>query len=276
MILLADSGSTKTDWKLIKGNEVVSSFQTIGFNPYIISSDAILEELNSSKLNAVKEEVSQVHLYAAGCATSVNQLVLQKPLSLFFSNAKVAVSHDMLAAARATCGNEKGMVAILGTGSNSCLYDGAEIIDNIRALGYVLGDYGSGADIGKAFLKKVLAKEFNEVLQAKFDSLIDVDDVLENVYKKPLPNRYLAGFSKFVHQHIHKEEMRTIVIDCLKKFFETNICKYTDYTNYKLHIVGSVGLVYKDLIEEVAANYGVELGIVIKTPIDELVNYHLA
>lgn len=275
MKLIADSGSTKTDWRLIKGDELISPFETIGFNPYIISSEAVLKELNQSELKAICSEVKEVYLYAAGCSAKANQEILKKPLCNFFVNAKVNVSHDLLAAARATCRKEKGMVAILGTGSNSCLYDGKEIVENVRALGYVLGDYGSGADIGKAFVQKVFAKEFNDELQHKFDAILQVNEVLDAVYKKPLPNRYLASFNKLVAENIKEKEVGDMVKYRLRLFFENNICKYTNYKNYPLHIVGSIGLVYKGIIQQVAKEFGIEIGEVIQKPIDNLVSYYL-
>lgn len=275
MILIADSGSTKTDWKLIEKGEVKASYETIGFNPYIISSDAVLEELNQSDLKVIDNEVEEVHLYAAGCSTKANQELLQVTLAKFFKNAKVNVNHDLMAAARATCFNNEGMVAILGTGSNSCLYNGSEVIENVRALGYVLGDYGSGADIGKAFLQKVFAKEFNEGLQYKFDNQIQINEVLDAVYKKPLPNRYLASFNKIVAENISEKEVEELVKSRLILFFEYNICKYSNFSQYPLHIVGSIGVVYKHIIEAIAKDYGLKLGEVIQKPIDNLVSYHL-
>ena len=159
MILIADSGSTKTDWRLVVEGGEINSFETIGFNPYFITSESILTELIKSDLNEIKESVTEVYFYAAGCSSQKNRTVIQEPLNTFFCNSKVEVQHDMLAAARATCGKEKGIVGILGTGSNSCLYDGEKITENIRALGFILGDYGSGADIGKNFIKAFLANE---------------------------------------------------------------------------------------------------------------------
>jgi len=275
MIIIADSGSTKTDWKLVDNKEVKASYKTVGFNPYILASDDVLKVLNSSELLTVKDKITEVHLYAAGCARATNQEILKKPLGQFFSNAAINVNHDLLAAARATCGKEKGMVAILGTGSNSCLYDGENIVENITSLGYVLGDYGGGVDIGKAFVKKVLGKEFNKSLQAKFELFVLVDEVLDSVYKKEMPNRYLASFNKIVAEHISEKEIEELVIQRLNLFFQKNICKYSNYKSYPLHIIGSVGLVYKGLINDIANSYGITLGSVIQKPIDNLVFYHL-
>lgn len=275
MILIADSGSTKTDWKLVDNKEVKASYKTVGFNPYILASDDVLKVLNSSELLTVKNKITEVHLYAAGCARATNQEILKKPLGQFFSNAAINVKHDLLAAARATCDKEKGMVAILGTGSNSCLYDGENIVENITSLGYVLGDYGGGVDIGKAFVKKVLGKEFNKSLQAKFEPFVLVDEVLDSVYKKEMPNRYLASFNKIVAENISEKEIEELVKRRLSLFFKYNICKYSNFGQHPLHIVGSVGLVYRDLIEQVAKDFNVELGKVIQKPIDNLVAYHV-
>ena len=278
MILIADSGSSKTAWKLVDNSEIVSSFETIGFNPYIISSKEVLEVLNSSELLAIKYKVEEVHLYAAGCARVDNQEILKEPLSQFFSNATINVNHDLLAAARATCGKEKGMVAILGTGSNSCMYDGQDIVENITSLGYILGDYGGGVDIGKTFLSKLLGGDLSKKTEVEFkkEYNLSVADILDAVYKKPLPNRYLAGFNKFVYQNIQKEELKSIVRGCFNKFFETNICKYVNHKATPLHFVGSIAFLYQDILKEVSNKYDVEVGVIIKDPINKLVSYHLS
>lgn len=277
MILIADSGSSKTAWKIVDNSEIIDSYETIGFNPYIISSKEVLEVLNSSELLAIKYNVSEVHLYAAGCTRVDNQEILKEPLSQFFSNATINVNHDLLAAARATCGKEKGMVAILGTGSNSCMYDGKDIVENITSLGYILGDYGGGVDIGKTFLSKLLGGDLSENIEKAFNEeyKLSVADILDSVYKKPLPNRYLAGFNKFVYQNIEKEELKSIVKNCFNKFFEANISKYANHKETPLHFVGSIAFIYQDILKEVSSQYGVEIGLVIKDPVDKLVSYHI-
>ena len=159
MILIADSGSTKTDWRLVHSNGNTSSYHTIGFNPYHIKEPVILEALQGAELSEIKQKVTQVFFYGSGCSTPQNCWMIEGVLSSFFSQAKIAVWHDMLAVARATCGKEKGMAAILGTGANSCWYDGHLIVENVAALGYILGDYGSGAHIGKAIVCGFLENE---------------------------------------------------------------------------------------------------------------------
>ena len=277
MILIADSGSTKTDWRLIRDNSEVSSFSTIGFNPYIIDEKAIIQELVASDLSVVKHEIKEVFFYGAGCSTDKNNNIVLGALTSFFINASVDVNHDMLAAARAACSEKGGMVAILGTGSNSCLFNGKEIIENISALGYILGDYGSGADIGKSFIKAYLEKELPKEIATDFfkQNQLSATDILDAVYKKELPNRFLANFSQFVYQNIQHPYMIALVKARLVLFFEKNICKYSNFKSHKLHLVGSVAFVYQDLIRDAAKQYNVEIDKIIKQPIDGLVTFHL-
>ena len=227
MILIADSGSTKTDWRLVVEGGEINSFETIGFNPYFITSESILTELIKSDLNEIKESVTEVYFYAAGCSSQKNRTAIQEPLNTFFCNSKVEVQHDMLAAARATCGKEKGIVGILGTGSNSCLYDGEKITENVRALGFILGDYGSGADIGKNFIKAFLANELADGIQDAFieEYNLSTDDILEAIYKKAMPNRFLASFSLFVYENIEDPIIRQNVVSRFDLFFENGNCE---------------------------------------------------
>jgi len=278
MILIVDSGSTKTDWRLVKNNEENLSFETIGFNPYFIDSASILNELTGSKLAEIRKDVTQVFFYGAGCSSKDKCKVIFNPLNTFFCNARIEVEHDMLAAARATCGKEKGMVAILGTGSNSCLYNGHTITENVAALGYLLGDNGSGADIGKTFIKAFLGKELPSVVEQDFNEQygLNITDILDAVYKQALPNRFLAGFSLFVHQHLDNPSIVKMVEQRFDLFFEKNICNYSNYQDYPLHLVGSIAANYQPLIEKIAAKYSVKIGSVIKQPIKELVKYHLS
>lgn len=276
MILVADSGSTKTDWRLIKSNGDVGTFSTIGFNPYHVTEALVLEHLNRSKLIAIKEAVTEVFFYGAGCSSKEKCTIIGNPLREFFNRAVVRVEHDMLGAARATCGNDSGMVGILGTGSNSCLYNGQDIIENVPALGYILGDYGSGVHIGKRFLQALLGKELPKEVEQTFkqEFQLDLSAILDAVYKQPLPNRFLAGFSRFVYHHLDVPELYAIVVECFDDFFLTNITKYTDYQEYQLHLIGSVASVYREVIKEVAEDYEVKLGKVIQQPIEELVKFH--
>lgn len=276
MKLIADSGSTKTDWRLVDSNNKIESFQTIGFNPYHISNDEILAELNKSALKNVKQEIKEVVFYGAGCSSPAKSNEIKKALQQFFIQATISVDHDLLAAARALCGHGKGMVAILGTGSNTCLFDGENITANVSALGYILGDEGSGAYIGKTFIQALLNKELSKEMEDNFKQQynLTLTEVLDAVYKKPLPNRFLAQFAKFIYENKTSPEITTLIDNCFKSFFEKHICKYENYQQYPLNIVGSIGFVFKNEIENVAKNYKVKIGKVIKQPIDELVKFH--
>ena len=275
MILVADSGSTKTDWRLVTPDDVLS-YSTIGFNPYHVVISQVLDELNKSALIEVSKLVTQVNFYGAGCSSVEKSDLIKNALLQFFRNAKVEVNHDLLAAARATCGKNKGMTAILGTGSNSCLFDGENIIDNIPALGYILGDEGSGVDMGKTLIKKYLNKELSNNLSEKLteEYSLSLNTILNAVYKDPLPNRYLAQFTQFIKKHEAEPEMDEIVKNCFQHFFEVTICKYDNYKNYQLNIVGSIATVFSKQLKEVALHNEVEIGKTVKSPIDELVLFH--
>lgn len=275
MILIADSGSTKTDWRLVKGEEVIS-FSTIGFNPYFVTKEDVLRELKQSELKRIAQDVRQVYFYGAGCASSEKREFIKEVFLQFFSKATIAVEHDLLGAARATCKDKPGMAAILGTGSNTCIYNGEKVIENIPALGYILGDEGSGAHLGKSFIKAYLGKELSEKTAKKFydQYQLELIDILNAVYKESFPNRFLASFSPFIYKNINDIEVLTLVKSCFNAFFDKHICRYDNYKKNQLHLVGSVAYYYQDIISEIASEKGLTIGIIIKQPIEELVTYH--
>lgn len=277
MILIADSGSTKTDWRLVNSDKQIQSFQTIGFNPYYIAKQQMLEELSKSALADNKISVTHVYFYGAGCSSFAKSSEIKQTLNSFFSNAEIEVSHDLLAAARALCREQAGLVAILGTGSNSCFFDGRTIVKNVSSLGFILGDEGSGAHLGKTFIQTLLNKEISLDIQLKFDEKFNLTlpDILDAVYKKPLPNRFLAQFVPFILENKSNNQINDIIHSCFQSFFTKHVCKYENYQQYPLHIVGSVGYVFKTELEKVANSNRVELGKIIKQPVDELVKYHL-
>jgi len=276
MILIADSGSTKTDWRLVNGSEQMQSFQTIGFNPYYISEQQILDELSKSALTEIKQQVTQVFFYGAGCSSEAKSGEIKQTLGKFFNQAKVEVDHDLLAAARSVSGKKAGLVAILGTGSNTCFFDGTTIVKNVSSLGYILGDEGSGAHLGKTFIQALLNEEISAELKQQFGEKYQLSllDILDAVYKKPLPNRFLAQFAPFVLENKQHPQIAAIINACFSQFFEKHICKYEYYQTYPLNMVGSIGFAFKNEIEQVAIHYGVTLGVVIKQPIDGLVKFH--
>lgn len=277
IVLIADSGSTKTDWVALENGELIYSIQTIGLNPYFTSEevyDKTVQEIRE-EMNGL-EQFSHVYFYGAGCSSKEKSTWLSSVLQKHFTKAKVEILHDMLGAARALCGKEAGMVAILGTGSNSCLYDGTNIIANRKALGYILGDEGSGAYIGKTFIQQVLNEELESSVIESFykDNNLDADQIIHNVYKEAFPNRFLASFSLWLKNN-QPDLFESIAKEAFRSFFEKHISRYDNYRNYSLSVIGSVGYHNKELLEEIGREYGVDLKKVIKSPIEGLIEYHV-
>lgn len=278
MILVADSGSTKTDWRLIKDKTEILACTTMGFNPYFVDSAVVLKELSASELATKKEEVEQVFFYGAGCSSPKKQAFLVTIFTKFFTNANITVNHDLLAAARAACKNESGLVAILGTGANTCLYNGTDITHNIPALGYILGDEGGGVHLGKLFIKKLLHEQLSYKVSTDFKQTfpeLNLNTILDKVYKQALPNRFLASFAQFVLKHENEADINPIIHQSFHEFFKQYIVLYPNYQQYSLHIVGSIGFHFQQHIALAAKDYGVSIGKVIQQPINELVDFHL-
>jgi glucosamine kinase len=277
-VLIADSGSTKTDWVVCKGKEIVKRVKTIGFNPYFQTKDEInLEILNHLKPQIADEihSISSVHYYGTGCSTETNCKLIEECLSLTLDVNDISVSHDLLAAARALCGREWGIAAILGTGSNSGLYDGKNIIENVPSAGYLWSDYGGGSQIGKFFIRDYFESKVPSELVKAFESEgYNREVILDNVYKRGLPSRYLASISLFVSKNSSHPYMRKLLEECFDSFFEQQVKKYTNSKKYAVHTVGSVGYFYRELITEVAAKHGYKTGNMIQSPMEGLIVYH--
>jgi glucosamine kinase len=277
MILIADSGSTKTDWVLLDDKNQFR-YKTIGYNPYFVNSENIYHSLTEKLVPQIDPlTVDSVYFYGAGCSTHDNVDIVNKALTRAFINSKVQVGHDMLAAARALLGNKRGFAAIIGTGSNTCIYDGREVEKNIDSLGYLLGDEGSGSYIGKKvvrdFMRGYLPKELNDKFVEKYH--LTNDEIFNTLYNKPMPNRFLASFCMFADENKEHEYIRQIVRDSFNDFFKNLVSKYPDYDKYSFNCVGSVGHAFKDLLQEMAAKYNMEPGQIINSPIDNLVEYHM-
>ena len=281
MILIADSGSTKTAWRLIDDTKNIHQFQTEGFNPYFQNAENIVKIIQQELIPQIKtKNVNQkleIYYYGAGCSNPEKCEVVETAIRENFETSKIEVHHDLLAAARAVCGHEQGIAAILGTGSNSCYYDGGKIVKNIPALGYILGDEGSGAHMGKTFIKAYLNEELPRELSERFyqRTKLTKDDILEAVYKKPFPNRWLASFSKFIFQNIKDPYLVDLTAGCFEQFFDKHICKYENYGELKLNVVGSVGFYFSNILRSVARDKGVEIDRILESPIAGLTLYHL-
>jgi N-acetylglucosamine kinase-like BadF-type ATPase len=274
--LIADCGATKAEWRITDGKRS-KTIITQGISPYFLSTDQIISILeNELKPGLKKWEIDEVFYYGTGCANPTNAASVKKALKKTFPGAKAEVNHDLMAAARALCGRSKGIACILGTGSNSCYYDGKKIVRNSPGLGYVLGDEGSGAYLGKKVIQYYLYNTFDEDLRARFDAsyVTTSAEILENVYKKPLPNRYLAGFAKFLAENRGHYMIENIIEDGLNDFFFNHLCKYRETWTLPVHFAGSVAFGFKDVLQQLCASYEFELGNVMKNPMQGLVSYH--
>jgi N-acetylglucosamine kinase-like BadF-type ATPase len=223
-----------------------------------------------------KSAIDVVYYYGTGCANPGNARIIKKALQQTFTGSEVQVTHDLMAAARSLCGDDKGIACILGTGSNSCYYNGKKIIRNSPGLGYILGDEGSGAYLGKKVLQYYLYKTFDDDLKQKFDAKYDTDTVqiLESVYKKPLPNRYLAGFTIFLAENRGHYMVENIIEDGLNDFFFNHLTKYKETSSLPVSFVGGVAYGFKDVLEQLCLAYEMQLGKVLKNPMEGLIDYH--
>lgn len=275
MILLADSGSTKTDWCLVDGGELVLQVFTKGTNPFFQTEDEIGEEVEKHLMPELgNRSIDAVYFYGAGCAFPEKNEIVRAAIARHI-NAPIEVGSDLLAAAHALCGNEPGIACIMGTGSNSCFYDGKEIVSNVSPLGFILGDEGSGAVLGKLFVGDCLKNRISPTLQDKFFKQFNLTraDILDRVYKQPFPNRFLASLSPFLAQNIEQPELHSLVLNSFKSFFTRNVMQY-NYRDYKVHFVGSVAYHYESVLEEAAKESGITLGTIIQSPMKALITYH--
>ena len=275
-ILIADSGATKAEWCLLT-NGKKKTIITQGISPYFLNTEQITELLLKELKPKLKNvEVDEVYYYGTGCANPVNAKSVKKAVSKVFERAKVDVNHDLMAAARALCGRKKGVACILGTGSNSCYYDGKKIVKNSPGLGYVLGDEGSGAYLGKKVIQYYLYGTFDEELKGRFDLTYTTNtaEILDNVYKKPLPNRYLASYAKFLAENRGHYMIENIIEDGLNDFFFNHLCKYRETWTLPVNFAGSVAFGFKDVLQQLCNSYEFELGKIMKNPMEGLVAYH--
>lgn len=276
MILIAESGSTKTEWRIIDSKQNVFHARSGGINPYYLDAAGILEVMRMGLIEYIDAPFNEVYFYGAGCSSTRNKQTIRDCFMQLFPKAKIEINHDMLAAARSLCGIEVGIACILGTGSNSCLYDGIGIIENVRSLGYILGDEGSGNYLGKQFLKHYFKKELPIDISDQFDEEfgLEAPDILNNIYHHHMPILYLSSFSKFIHKHLKDPMIYKMVYDAFKKFLELNVMKYTNYENIPVHFTGSVAYYYDDILRKVGTDLGIKIKDIVVGPIDGLTQYH--
>lgn len=273
MILVADSGSTKTAWILMDGKHR-KSFTTQGLNPYHTPAGTMRETLVNELLPQTGTDVSAIYFYGAGCTTAKIP-EMRGVLAGLFPSAHIEVGSDLLGACRGLCGDTAGIVCILGTGSNSCLWDGRNIVANTPPLGYILGDEGSGEALGRAFVADCLKNQLPEELKEEFMSAFGMTqaDIIERVYRQPMANRFLAGFAPFISSHCHIPQVRSLVLDEFRRFLRRNIAQY-DAAGSAIHFTGSIARHFSELLGEAVRDEGFVAGTIAQSPIEGIAEYH--
>ena len=279
MILVADCGSTKIDWCLLDGTTTVKQVYTCGMNAIMLTEEEMAQRIREELLPEVSEfAIDEVYFYGAGCispevcANVANAIRASIPASV------IEVHTDLLAAARALCGHKPGIACIMGTGSNSCCYDGEKIVDNVSPLGYILGDEGSGAVLGKLLVGDVLKNQLPAELCEKFLKQYELDrmTIIRRVYKEPGGNRFLASVTPFLIQNIEEPAVHRLVLNSFKSFFVRNIANYDNYRELPVNFVGSIAFYYQEVLREAASAMDCTVGTIIKSPMEGLIKFHTA
>ena len=280
MILIADCGSTKIDWCVLADKKVEKQVFTLGMNAVMLTEEEMRGRISNElmpELGGRSAKIDSVYFYGAGCISAeVCGNVASAIKANIPSATKVEVYSDLLAAARALCGREPGIACIMGTGSNSCLYDGRGIAHNVSPLGYVLGDEGSGAVLGKLFLGDVLKNQLPADVAAKFleEYNLDLLTIIRRVYREPLGNRFMASVTPFISKHIDVPQIHDMVLGSFKAFFRRNIMQYEGYSEHKVNFIGSIAVYFRPVLEEAAKECGCTIGRILKSPMEGLLAFH--
>ena len=275
-MLIADSGSTKTDWCVILDNTPIKRIGTKAHKPFFQSEQEIQQELTHSLRPQLPEgTIDSVYFYGAGCTPEKAPTLRRAIADSLPVVGNIKAYSDMLAAARGLCGREAGITCILGTGSNSCFYDGKEIVNHISPLGFILGDEGSGAVLGKLLVGDILKNQLSPAIKEAFLKQFDltVPEIIDRVYRQPFPNRFLASLSPFIAQHLEEPGIRQLVLGSFIAFLRRNVMQY-DYTQYPAHFIGSVAHCYKEILQEAAQETGIRIGKILQSPMEGLIQYH--
>ncbi|WP_323726979.1 BadF/BadG/BcrA/BcrD ATPase family protein [Petrimonas sp.] len=281
MILIADGGSTKTSWVLLNQRGRPLQFETEGYHPFFVDSAQIRESLGRMLPAAIQEkagDVTRIFFYSAGGGYSPeSDDILIQGISAIFRKAAITIETDLLAAARALLGEEEGFAAILGTGANSCIYNGKEVVANIESLGFLLGDEGSGSYIGKKligdYIREVMPKSIRDAFYQTYH--LGGNDLLNRVYEHPVANRYCASFARFAGDHLHEDPYyEQLVMDAFRDFFRNIVASYPNYQRYSFNCVGSIAYHFRELLEKVIIEQGMIPGVIDKDPMQGLIEYH--
>jgi N-acetylglucosamine kinase-like BadF-type ATPase len=282
MILIADSGSTKTDWSLIGEDGESQMISTKGINPFYQTEDEIFTELSQTLvpeidkvLHGTSKIITDVYFYGAGCTAEKSPTVQKAVTRALGADVHVEVQSDMVGAARALCQHEAGIVCIMGTGSNSCYYDGNQITANVSPLGFILGDEGSGAVLGKLMVGDLLKNQMTPGLKEKFlkEYNLTPADIIDRVYRKPFPNRFLASLNKFLEDNLSDPTVHALVLNSFEAFIRRNVMQY-EYQGIPVNFIGSIAYYYRNVLQEAANKTGIKLGLIMKAPMGGLIKYH--
>ena len=277
MILIADSGSTKCSWALCdQHGKLIKEIRTIGFNPYFIDKKNILKELKKSSLAEDAKEIKEVFFYGAGCSSKDKNNIIEESLQSFFINSKIVIKHDIDAACYAMYKGKPNITCILGTGSNSCFYDGKKIVENAPSLGFLLGDEASGNYFGKKLLSLYFNNIMPEDLKIKFESGFesDLSIIKENIYNNNRSNVYLSKYFPFITENKNHPIIQDLIFNSLNDFFNLHVCCYENYKDLEINFIGSVGYFLSDDINTVAKKHNCKIGGIVKNPINNLIDFH--
>jgi N-acetylglucosamine kinase-like BadF-type ATPase len=277
MILVADSGSTKTEWKIIKNGSPQESLFSSGINPYFLSGDEIYLLLKKELDNYKGQVFERIFFYGTGCNSESKNNSVREALNRFFSADEIYIGSDLLGAARSLCQNEPGIACIMGTGSNSCYYNGTVIVSNVSPLGYILGDEGGGAVIGRKLISAVLKKQISQqVIDLFFDTYkITPAEILECVYMKPFPNRFLGQFARFISANIHISELQEIITSSFEEFITRNILQYPESQKFPVNFTGSIAYYFRSFLEESLRKNNLNPGNFTLSPMADLIRFHI-
>lgn len=277
MIIIADSGSTKVEWSLIENGKPVGTCHTMGLNPFFVTPEQVAEILGK-EFTAPFSRVEKIFFYGAGCANKEKNDTMACALSAFFGTPAedIEVASDVVAAARSLCQDKPGIACILGTGSNSCYYDGREVAANVSPLGFILGDEGSGAVLGRKFVGDVLKNQLSPEIKADFLRTYEIEpgDIIEAVYRQPFPNRYLAKFTRFIAKYIDEPRVRQMVKSSFGEFLTRNVMQYENARTLPVCFTGSIAYHFRDILAEAVRESGLTLGEISQAPMEGLIRYH--
>ena len=277
MILIADGGSTKTEWREVSEGTGGKSYISSGINPFFVSGEEIIRLLGIELPQLAGVKVNRVFFYGTGVSNSTKAEIVKGALRSFFRTDELFIGSDLLGAARSLCMNDPGIACIIGTGSNSCYYDGREIAANVSPLGYILGDEGGGAVIGRKLVAGVLKKQLPGIVIENFFKTYHYTpaEILDNVYNMPFPNRFLGQFSRFISDNIHVPELQSIITSSFDEFIVRNVLSYPEARQYPVNFTGSIAYHFRPFLEELLLKYRLQPGIFTLTPMDNLVTYHI-